>query len=376
MPRRRTDTSRTGHAGAAARPAGRPAATAAGRAARLHRRALLIDGQGTAALLPTALVPPPAVGGAPFLDRLVASGVTAMNVTMGISGIGLGVDNFRSMLTTIHGYLCYFELEADRLLHVLSVEDIRRAKRERKVGIIFGCQGLASKIEDDPNLLRILHHLGLRIAQLTYNERNALGCGCLEEPDSGLSQFGRVCVREMNHLGILIDLAHAGVRTARDTIALSDVPVIVSHANVRRLTDSPRNVPDEVLKDLAARRGAIGITAYAPFCEARRGTRPSLKEVVDHVAYVADLVGVDHVGIGSDFFEGESLVRFERFFRVRYPDVIRHYTLETVYAEGFDGVARFPRLTEALVARGFGDADVLKILGGNFLRVFDAAWKR
>ena len=335
----------------------------------------MIDGQGTAVLLPIALVPPPPVDGVPFLDRLLDSGVTAMNVTLGISGIGVGIDNFRSMVTTVHGYLCYFELEQARLIHVLTVKDIRRAKGEGKVGIIFGCQGLASKIEDDANLLRILHRLGLRIGQLTYNERNSIGCGCLEVPDSGLSQFGRVCVREMNHLGIVIDLAHAGIRTARETIECSAQPVVVSHANVRKLTDNPRNVPDDVLKSLADRGGVIGITAYAPFCEARPGVRPSVKEVVDHIAYVADLVGVDYVGIGSDFFEGESQVRFERFFRIRYPDVIRHYTLETVYAEGFDGVACFPRLTDALVDRRFGDADVLKILGGNFLRVFDAAWK-
>jgi membrane dipeptidase len=345
------------------------------RAARLHQQALLVDGQGTAALLPTSLVPPPPVDGVPFLDRLVASGVTAMNVTMGISGIGIGVDNFRSMVGTIHGYLCYFELEQARLIHVLTVEDILRAKRERKVGIIFGTQGLASKIEDDANLLRILHRLGLRIGQLTWNERNSIGCGCLEVPDTGLTQFGRVVVREMNHLGIVIDLAHAGGRTIQETAEVSEQPVIVSHANVRRLTDSPRNLTDDVLKSLAARQGVVGITAYSPFCEAKPGVRPTVKEVVDHILYVADLVGVDHVGVGSDFFEGESLVRFEHLFRVRYPDVIRHYTIDTVYAEGFDRVATFPRLTEALVDRGLGDDDILKILGGNFLRVFRAVWK-
>ena len=345
------------------------------RVERLHRQAVLIDGQGTAVVLPTALAPPPPVNGVPFLDRLVASGVTAMNVTMGISGIGIGLDNFRSMVTTIHGYLCYFELEDGRLVHVLTADDILRAKREGKVGIIFGCQGLASKIEDDANLLRILHRLGLRIGQLTWNERNSIGCGCLETPDSGLSQFGRVCIREMNHLGIVVDLAHAGARTSQEVIDLSAQPVIVSHANVRRLTDSPRNLFDDVLKNLAGKRGVVGITAYSPFCEAKPGVRPTIKEVVDHIAYVADLVGIDHVGVGSDFFEGESLVRFEHLFRVRYPDVIRQYTLETVYADGFDGVACFPRLTEALVERGFSDDDILKILGGNFLRVFLQVWK-
>lgn len=345
------------------------------RAARLHKQVIVIDGQGTAALLPTALVPPPPVQGKAFLDRALGSGLTAMNVTLGISGVGMGLDNFRSMITTMHGYFCYFELEPDRLLHVVTADDVLRAKREGKLGIIFGCQGLASKIEDDPNLLRILHKLGLRIAQLTYNERNPLGCGCLETPDSGLTQLGRVCIREMNHLGLLIDLAHAGQQTCLDALDLSADPVIVSHANVRALCDNPRNLTDEQIRALAARDGVVGITAYSPFCQVKLGIRPTLTDVIDHIAYVVDLVGVDHVGIGSDFFEGESEVRFERFFRIRYPEVIAQYTLETVYAEGFDGVACFPRLTDGLVKRGFSNEEVRKILGENFLRVFRQVWK-
>lgn len=335
----------------------------------------MIDAQGTAVLLPTALVPPPSVAGKPFLDRALQSGLTAMNVTMGISGVGMGVDNFRSMVTTIHGYLCYFELERERLLHILTADDILRAKREGKLGIIFGCQGLASKIEDDPNLLRILHKLGLRIAQLTYNERSSLGSGCLETIDSGLTQLGRVCIREMNHLGLLIDLAHAGERTSLDVIEFSSDPVIVSHANARALSDNRRNLTDEVIRALAEGDGVVGVTAYSPFCETTRGKRPTLTDVIDHIAYVAELVGVEYVGIGSDFFEGESEVRFERFFRIRYPEVIRQYSFATVYAEGFDGVACFPRLTEGLVERGFAEAEVRKILGKNFLRVFRRVWK-
>ena len=349
-----------------------PEATA--RAAALHDRAILIDGQGTAALLPTALVPPPPVNGVSFLARAAAARLTAMTVTTGIAGVGTGLDDFRSMITTLHGYLCYFELEP-KLLHVERVEDIHRAKREGKIGIIFGCQGLAPKIEGDANLLRILHKLGLRVGQLTYNERSAIGCGCLETPDSGLTQFGRVCIREMNHLGILVDLAHAGPRTTREAIDVSEKPIVVSHANARALTDNPRNVPDDVLKALASRRGLVGVTAFSPFVELKRGVRPSIMDVVTHIAYVAERFGIDTVALGSDLFEGESEVRFERFFRLRYPDVIGAYTIKTVYAEGFTGVADYPRLTEALVARGFADAEILKILGGNYLRLLGEVWK-
>src|SRR5262249_1778827 len=282
-------------------------------------------------------IPPPARGGKPYLDRALASGLTAMNVTMGIAGIGMGVDNFRAMINTIHGYLSYFELEP-RLLQVLTVADIRRAKREGRLGIVFGCQGIAGKIEDDAGLLLILQRLGQRIVQLTYNERSSVGCGCLEANDSGLSQLGRICLREMNHLGLVVDLAHAGERTTRDAIEFSRAPVIVSHANVRELCDSPRNLADETIRALAAAGGVVGTTGYAPFCETMPGKRPGITDYVDHIAHVAELVGVDHVGIGSDFFDGESEIRFERFFRLRYPEIVRDYTLETVYAEGLGTV--------------------------------------
>jgi membrane dipeptidase len=104
--------------------------------------------------------------------------------------------------------------------------------------------------------------------------------------------------------------------------------------------------------------------------------RATLDDVVTHIAYVAEKFGVDCVGIGTDFFEGEPIVRFDRVFRVRAPDVVRNYTVDTVYAEGFSGVSMFPRLTEMLIARGFSDDDILKILGGNFMRVFDTVWAR
>jgi len=338
------------------------------------RDSILIDAMGSGILLPTALIPPPQRNGAPLVDRAIAAGLTAMNVTMGISGIGMGIDNFRSMIGTIHGYLSYFELD-DRLVHVLSVADIRRAKHEGKLGIIFGCQGIASKIEDDPGLLMILQRLGQRIVQLTYNERSAVGCGCLEVVDSGLTQFGRICIREMNHLGLIVDLAHAGERTTLDAISFSAAPIIISHANVRKLCNSPRNLSDETIKAVARSGGVIGITAYAPFCETSPGVRPSIDTYVDHIAHIADLVGIDHVGIGSDFFDGESLIRFERFFRLRYPEIVRDYTIDTVYVDGLGTVDDFPRIAEALEQRSFGKSEIRKILGGNFLRVFEQVWK-
>ena len=341
---------------------------------RVHEEAILIDGQGVTVLLPVAQTVPAPVDGVPYLDRALAGGVTAQNVTLGIGGIGMGTDDFRALLGTMHGHYCYFEIEP-RLLLVETAGDIRRAKHEGRVGVIFGVQGLATKIEDDPSLIRILHRLGLRIGQMTYNERSSLGCGCLEQPDTGLTQLGKIVIREMNHVGIAVDMAHAGDRTTLDAIGASRAPVIVSHGNARALCDTPRNYGDDALRALAQCGGVIGITAYGPLCETKPGVRPALDDMIDHIAYVADLVGIDHVGIGSDFFESESAVRFHAFFRVRYPEVFGDYRLEDVYFDDFSRVDHFPRLTAALLARGFSREETIKVLGGNFLRVFDQVWK-
>src|SRR5262249_43543700 len=210
-----------------------------------------------------------------------------------------------------------------------------------------------------------------RIMQLMYNERSALGCGALETEDSGLTEFGRVCIREIDDCRMVVDLAHAGARTARDAIMFARGTPIISHGNVRALTPHARNAPAEVLRALAERGGVIGITAYAPFCEKAGKGRPTLNDMIDHVAYVAERFGVDHVGVGSDFFEGESWVRFERFFRRRYPSIVGHYNIDTVYADGFGIVDNFAVMPAALRRRGFSEDDTAKVLGGNFLRVFE-----
>ena len=209
------------------------------------------------------------------------------------------------------GYFCYFDLEP-RLIHVQCADDIRRAKREGRLGIIFGCQGIATKLDGDPSMILIMAKLGQRIMDSMYNEKSALGCGALETEDTGLTEFGRVCIREIDDCRMVVDLAHAGARTARDAILFGASTPIITHGNVRSLTNHQRNAPDDVLKALAERGGVIGITAYAPFCEKPGKGRPGLDDMIDHIVYVAEKFGVDHVGIGSDFFEGESWVRFER----------------------------------------------------------------
>jgi membrane dipeptidase len=346
----------------------------ASRAETLHENAVVIDAEGVAVLLPNVHLQPERDGRS-YIDRALAAGLTALNTTMGLGAIAAGVDDLRALLSSIYGYLAYFELHQKTLMLIETADDILRAKQEGKLGVIFGVQGIAPKMEGDLTLLRVLHKLGLRVASLTHNDRNAIGCGCMEPTDSGLTQFGTACVREMNRVGILVDLAHAGERTALETFELSDAPCIISHANVRALADHPRNATDRMLRALAAKGGVIGITAYAPFIRDHSQGRPTIEQMVDHVCYVADLVGIDHVGIGTDHFESESEVRYVAF-TTWFPGSQRGYSREDVNVQGFERVDDWPRLTEALLRRGCSDADTLKVLGGNHLRVFRAAWRR
>jgi membrane dipeptidase len=126
--------------------------------------------------------------------------------------------------------------------------------------------------------------------------------------------------------------------------------------------------------ELGQARAAFGVTAYAPFCEKRTGLRPNLDNVIDHIAYIAERWGIDHVGIGSDFFEGESWICFERFFRRRYPAIVGKYTMVTIYVEGLGRVDDLVALRPALLRRGFSEDEAAKVLGGNVLRVFAGVW--
>lgn len=344
------------------------------RVLELHRAAYVIDTEGVCVLLPNMHVPQPDFGGRSFLDRALDGGLTAMNTTMGLGGIAAGVDDLRALLNSIYGYQVYFRLHPDKLMLIETVADIQTAKREGKLGVIFGVQNIAPKIDGDLTLLWVLHKLGLRIAQLTHQDRNALGCGCIESEDTGLTQFGKAAVSEMNRIGILVDLAHAGMRTATEALERSAKPCIISHANARAVTDHPRNVTDAVIRMLAARNGVIGVTFYAPFCQKRGGGHPTTDDVIDHIVYIADLVGIDHVGLGTDQFESESEVRYAAF-GTQFADTHRGFTRDKVYVGGLERVELLPNLSLALATRGFADKDILKVLGGNHMRLFRDVWR-
>ena len=208
-------------------------------ARRLYDDAIVIDG------LNVSNWDSPAV-----FRSLQAGGVTAINATISTW------ENYPETMDTIAAWLRRFGEYEDVLTQVTTVADIRRAKQDGKVGIILGFQN-ATPIENDLDRLAVFHALGVRIIQMTFHERNLLGNGCYEPRDGGLSHFGVDAVRELNRLGVLVDLSHCGTRTTLDTIEQSERPVACTHANARSYFDVPRNKTDEALK-LMAKRGGSG----------------------------------------------------------------------------------------------------------------------
>ncbi|WP_102225808.1 dipeptidase [Acidimangrovimonas sediminis] len=322
---------------------------------------LMIDMLGGA----LGILTPPASSPLDYGLKLIEGGLSASNLTM-----ALYARDIKPVLNEFFDYQNLFAEAPHRLLHVRTTDDILEARASGRLGVIQGVQGLHF-IEDHTSFIQILATLGLRVAALTYNEATQFGAGCLDPIDNGLTLMGRRAVRELNRCGILVDVSHAGERTSLEIAALSDKPVAATHSNARALIDSGRNLTDAQIIAFAETGGVIGISPYSPFC----GTdaRPTLDDVLRHFRYVADLVGVEHVAIGTDFFP-HSKIKWENGTRRMYPEMVGPYVFETLYAEGLAGHADLPNLPAALERGGFSAAEVEAICGGNALRVLKAAW--
>lgn len=330
----------------------------------LHRRSIVIDG----------------MGGTPCTKAIEihkAGGVTAYVAS--IASV-YKAEHISEVMLDFSRTLELLQIHARDALHVETAEDIERAHQQEKVGLIFGLQGL-TQIGRGLHWLQILHKIGLRIAALTYNESNFIGCPCCEPSDTGLTYYGSQVVREMNRLGILVDLSHVGVKTSMDAIRVSTKPVVLSHSNPRRLVDHPRNVPDDLIKAVADTGGVIGVSQYAPLLDPGDGPRPTIETWLDHIDYAVNLVGIDHVGFGTDCFADVYSWSWWASYMMRFKDLVpaRYLTPEfegvrTHDVEGFDSDADMPKVTRGLLARGYPEEAVRKVLGLNLLRVCRAAW--
>jgi membrane dipeptidase len=331
-------------------------------AADLHRDAIVID-----TTCPLARIHK-------YADWYRQGGATAIAPTItGASG------NARSGFAMIGGWHRYVRERADTLI-VRRASDIERAKTEGKLGLILHCQGTAI-IEDELDLLESYHEAGLRVVQLCYNTKNLVGDGASERTDSGLSYFGVRLIERANALGLLIDCSHTGHRTSMDAVEASNDPVVITHANARAVQDNGRNVEDELIKAIAASGGIVGTVGFPPFLS--WDGQPTLDHFIDDIAYKADLVGIDHTGIGIDYYEGQYPVEDEETATARYRNRLEtgQWRAEEYppppykFPEGIETPRTLVRLTERLVERGFGEEDIRKVLGLNWMRVYRQVWR-
>ena len=293
-------------------------------------------------------------------------GLTAVNATVAV------IENFIKTMENIAWWHKALADNANLVCQVQTVADIKKTKEAGKTGIIFGFQNL-SPIEDDLDRLAIFHKLGVRVMQLTYMEANYAGQGCLERIDAGLTGFGIEAVEEMNRLGILIDLSHVGYRTTMETIEVSKKPVAFTHANPMSLCDHPRNKPDDALIAVAEKGGVIGATIFPAFLPS--GNQSTLEDFVDVIDHLVEMVGIDHVGVGTDLTEGQPKEWFDWILTGKSkkgPALTLNHPLAN--PEGIQHSGDFCNITAALLSRGYSETDVKKIIGLNFMRLFEEVW--
>ena len=305
-------------------------------------------------------------GGAVF-ENWHRGGLSAVSCTCCVH------ENFRQTVKNIAWWNRAFEEYTDLIMPVHATSDIRLAKRLGKTGVILSFQNTTA-MEDDLELLTTFHELGVRVIQLCYMEANICGQGCLERFDAGVTNFGLEVIEEMNRLGILIDLSHVGHRTTMDTIEASEMPVAFSHANPHSLCGHPRNKPDEAIKALATKGGVIGATIFPPFLP--RGNDSTLEDFVTVVDYLADMIGIDHVAVGTDFTQDQGVPFFDWLLTGRSkkePALKLDHPLKL--PPDMQSAADFPNFTEAFLKRGYSEKDVRKIMGGNIMRLFGQVWK-
>jgi membrane dipeptidase len=277
------------------------------------------------------------------------------------------VEDFKTSMAVIGQWLEIDRTHRHAVRLARSVQDLRAAKAAGDLGVVLHFQG-AEPIEDRLDFLDVFHASGLRVMQVTYNARNRLGDGCFEPTDAGLSKFGRSVINRMEALGVAVDLSHAGERTALDTVEVATRPVVVTHANARALFDMPRNVSDDLIRQVAGSGGVVGLCAVPFFLS--RPEPPTLDTLIDHVAHVAELVGVQHVGLGFDFAEEDADDYVYFGYDARYiPQP------PWIWPTGITSHADAGNVGPALRRRGFSETEVQGILGENFLRVFGEIWR-
>lgn len=295
-------------------------------------------------------------------------GLDAVHVTIAYH------ENFRETVLNIERWNRWFEQYPDLIFLGLTGDDVRQAHESGRTAIFFGFQN-PSPIEDDIGLVEIVHALGARFMQLTYNNQSLLATGCYEKEDTGITRMGRQVIKEMNRVGLVVDMSHSAERSTFEAIEVSERPIAITHANPTFWHPALRNKSDDLLRALGQSNGMLGFSIYPHHL--KDGPDCTLQSFCDMIARTADLMGVENIGIGTDLCQDhpDSVVEWMRTGR---------WTKEMDYGEGSRNNAGFPampswykdnrdfgNLEAGLKIVGFSQTDIAAIMGDNWLRFFD-----
>ena len=260
-------------------------------------------------------------------------------------------------------YMCQEIWENQDILKVIySSKDFYHAVDEGKMAVILGMEGL-SPLGEDPEGIYTLYQLGFRQISLTWNEQNAFATGTRGDVNRGLTELGKRAIRIMEELGIILDVSHANDKTFWDIYDVATKPIIASHSNARALCPVPRNITDEQIKAIGESGGLVGINAFNEFIHVDRDKR-NVDYLINHIEHIVDLIGIDHVAFGFDFFEYLEEDKSKSFIEDPYRGT-----------PGIEDISQAPNLIRKLQDRGFSKEDIEKISYRNFLNLMDRVFK-
>lgn len=294
------------------------------------------------------------------LQRHRQSGVDVVGLNVGFDAAPT-----EDVIKLLADFRWWLDQNSSDYVLVGRAEDIDRARREQKLAVFFNIEG-GNPLYGQASMVSLYYDLGVRWMLFAYNRNNALASGCQDE-DTGLTDFGRAVLSEMERVGMLVCCSHIGARSAMEILERATRPVIFSHSNPNAVWSHARNISDEAMRACARTGGVVGINGVGIFL----GENDSRAEtIVRHIDYAVNLIGVEHVGIGLDYaFDQDEVTAFVKAHPETYPPHKYPNGLELAPPESF------PRIAELLLERGYADNDLRAILGGNLMRVARQVWK-
>ena len=299
----------------------------------------------------------------------------------GISAIHVTIcyhEDFQEMVQNVIDWNRRFEDYSALIFQGRTASDVLKARKEGRTAIFFGFQN-CSPIEDNIGLVEVCHQLGVRFMQLTYNNQSLLGTGCYEENDPGITRMGKQVIKEMNRVGLVVDMSHSAERSTLEAIEISARPIAITHANPTFWHPALRNKSDEVLKALGESGGMLGFSVYPHHL--KDGSNCTLESFCTMIADTADLMGINSIGIGTDLCQNQpdSVVEWMRNGT---------WTNDRDYGEGSASFAGFPdqpewfrdnrdfaNIESGLLSKGFSNEDVELVMGKNWLNFFEASFE-